>query len=227
MIIRNGVQPKAFYKGDNPIKGIYRGEDLVWRKARLPDAYREVEYIESDGGYVNLGFTESFQSHTVVRLFLPSEISVGSYIIGKAGTRANLRIIASTQQLRVNFNSTTDAATFINFAYAPIGEEFVVEYWFDIGNREIKARMNDNPIISALFNPLTITDDYTIRHFILSTGTGYKNIRILEYLHESNEGNHHLIPCYRKSDNAIGEYDLTNDVFISGTGALLAGPDVN
>lgn len=31
MIIRNGVQPEAFYKGDDPIKAIYRGEDLVWQ----------------------------------------------------------------------------------------------------------------------------------------------------------------------------------------------------
>lgn len=38
----------------------------------------------------------------------------------------------------------------------------------------------------------------------------------------------YFIPCYRKSDNIIGMYDVINDVFYtnSGTGTFLKGPDV-
>lgn len=39
-----------------------------------------------------------------------------------------------------------------------------------------------------------------------------------------------LIPCYRKSDNVAGYYDITNKKFYTndlGTGSLIAGPDVN
>lgn len=38
-----------------------------------------------------------------------------------------------------------------------------------------------------------------------------------------------LIPCYRKSDNEPGFYDVVNSVFYTnqGTGALVAGPDAN
>ena len=38
----------------------------------------------------------------------------------------------------------------------------------------------------------------------------------------------HLIPCYRKSDNVCGFYDVIGNEFYTskGTGTLLAGPDV-
>jgi hypothetical protein len=38
-----------------------------------------------------------------------------------------------------------------------------------------------------------------------------------------------LIPCRRKSDNALGFYDSKNNIFYTnqGTGTLIAGPDVN
>ena len=38
-----------------------------------------------------------------------------------------------------------------------------------------------------------------------------------------------FIPCYRKSDNVVGMYDLVNGKFYTneGTGEFVKGPDVN
>jgi hypothetical protein len=37
-----------------------------------------------------------------------------------------------------------------------------------------------------------------------------------------------FIPCYRKSDNVIGMYDVINDAFYtnSGTGTFIKGPNI-
>lgn len=40
-----------------------------------------------------------------------------------------------------------------------------------------------------------------------------------------NDVQRHLIPCYRKSDNKVGLYDIQQKVFRTPTGTLIAGPD--
>ena len=46
---------------------------------------------------------------------------------------------------------------------------------------------------------------------------------------ENGEVIQHLVPCYRKTDNAIGMYDVVNDEFHAneGTGEFLKGQNVN
>ncbi len=53
-------------------------------------------------------------------------------------------------------------------------------------------------------------------------------IYYFKWLDSNNELVQDLVPCYRKSDNEIGMYDLVSNTFYinAGTGTFIKGPDV-
>lgn len=57
----------------------------------------------------------------------------------------------------------------------------------------------------------------------------YKNVYLYDFkIYDNNVLVRNFVPCYRKSDNQAGLYDLVNDKFYtnSGEGVFLTGPDV-
>ena len=58
--------------------------------------------------------------------------------------------------------------------------------------------------------------------------TGLQKIKYCKIWEEDNLIRN-LVPCYRKSDNKLGLYDIVNGKFYTnqGTGEFTAGPDVD
>lgn len=78
-IVMNGVSPKNILIGDAQVVRQYVGSDLIWKKARLPAEYQEVEWIESSG-------TQYIDTGIIVSENIGFEMSVARMKTGSAGT---------------------------------------------------------------------------------------------------------------------------------------------
>lgn len=116
-----------------------------------------------------------------------------------------------------------------------------VQYWFSDRHgassfqRDIKLSATEY----SVFHYSEITYDIGNRYNTFSGkgGSGYQSARTPKILSNdatgkffgmTHNGQHHVIPCIRKADNAIGLYFTQNSQFYAneGTGTPIAGPDV-
>ena len=197
---------------------------------RLPYEYQEVEWIE--------GNSTNFYLDTGVKMDLTKETYIeGKFLIPSSGSR---RFIFGSYSgtYNVNIETRTD-----NRLRLYMGADRSVS----TGSISI----NTPEISTFSYNPNTNTATTTYGQIVASDVYDYKNeqsnnvslftdtrkdgspfigIRVYYYKHIEN-GNEkcHLIPCYRKSDNVIGMYDLISKTFkineLSGT--FTKGNDVH
>jgi len=54
-------------------------------------------------------------------------------------------------------------------------------------------------------------------------------MKLYSFAIRGQNNNHNLVPCYHKTDNVAGMYDLATSTFLTnnGTGTFIVGPDVN
>lgn len=219
----NDVKPrqvKSLYKGSTKIIKRYKGTDVIYRG--LPSAYQEVEYIESTGTqYIDTGITGSERANTPIIDISDIEftqVSSGDQYQGFGPRSTSHYGITSAGKytLSGNVNSTTNA----------VGVRRILEATYEpqtlqlkIGNVETITR-TVSLVIGAVANPYSL----------LGTDEGYYCYAKLYSCKISIQGTivRDFIPCYRKSDNVIGLYDLVNGVFYTnaGTGTFLKGGNV-
>lgn len=193
---------------------------MAIRKIILPSAYQQVEYIESSGtqyidtGYYatttsginidyaytasgNAGLCGIFQSQTprTDTLFistLSGQTSTVIYLISRGGELTNNVVPTLGTKYNAKINYLNNGKLIIdNTKTGNDGSNGVVS------SRTIKLFCRDN-----------------------SGNLAYTNARI--YMCKISEGGNivrNFIPCYRKSDNVIGLYDLVNGVFYTNAGS--------
>lgn len=185
---------------------------------RLPSIYQEVEYIQSDGNqYLSL--------------------DVGSF-------NANFKLDIDFQQTS---SSTSELCLFGNsglevftrsegFGYwtSSNGSSFATNYASLRGQRVFASidnsngKMQVNSVVTT-YTPKTVSSYTSINVFRYAYSDRYLFVGRIFYL-KLYTGNKYieLIPCYRKSDNVIGMYDLVGKQFYvnQGTGTFLKGPNV-
>lgn len=187
--------------------------------ARLPSAYQEVEYIESTGTQyiaLNTPITSDYnieidyeRTGTINFLLGTSKQSVFHFCLG--GDFA----IRSTGWNAYSYTTTGNREVIRNEG----------KYWY----------LNDSLAITTSDVP-SITTEYGLTLFVynvngvINSGTfsSYKLFNFKEYY--GNELKANYIPCYRKSDNEVGLYDIVNNQFYTnqGTGSFISGrPLVN
>lgn len=184
----------------------------------LPDEYQQVEYIESTGTqYIDTGV----KLNTTYRI--ETEIKWTPNIENR---RQLFGVNAGTYYWGINRDYKYECGT------ANVGVVTASTDKFDklIITREInKETINVNGIDDA--NRIeSVTADLIHTLFGLYLNTGYQCYCTMKYykIFNNNIIVRDFIPCYRKSDNEIGLYDLVTNTFFTnqGTGTFLKGNDI-
>lgn len=73
--------------------------------------------------------------------------------------------------------------------------------------------------LGALNNSGTLSTAYSVGNIVIYDCKIYEDNNLIRY----------FIPCYRKSDNHVGMYDVINDEFYmnQGTDVFVKGPDAS
>ena len=228
---------KSYYLRVIQSDGIERKCKLVSNNAKhslliqpLPSEYQEVEWIEGDSTnfYLNTGVKMDLTKDTYIEgKFLIPEGGSRRYIFGSySGTyNVNIEVIAADllrlymgsdkglSSSTVSFN-TPEIST---FSYDPSTNTATTTY----GQRVVSAVYDykePQPNNVSLF-----TDTR-------KSGSPFAGIRVYYYKHYENGSlKCNLIPCYRKSDNKIGMYDLVSKTFKTNelSGTFTKGNDVH
>ena len=199
-------------------------------KTRVPQEYQEVEYIEADGTqWIDTGVA-SDASHTIY--------SEGSAYEGKASGLLQSFVDNSN---RLGFKLYGGSKK-IGYYWRIAGggqnnKEISTE---DLGGIDVTKRLQVTQSAVGLVikqGDLTKTVSYsgsasgsTGGNWMIfkSSETESHGILYEAKIIDSSGLIHHYIPCYRKSDNEIGVYDIVTDEFLtnSGTGEFKIGNDV-
>lgn len=203
---------------------IYLDEPIEAR-ANIPNEYEEVEYLESTGTqYIDTGINVNTTTSRYETKINPSSVS-GT--MGIFGTRNNS--MASQSSMNV----------FI------IGGTFRLDWLSGNGNYNVRnISTNTEYTISitrglATINNVNYTSGETISidslyPFYVGSfnnvgsvfSTGFSGKIYYSKLYNNNILVFDGVPCYRKSDNEIGMYDLVSNTFFTnaGTGNFIVGP---
>lgn len=197
---------------------------------RLPYEYQEVEWIE--------GNSTNFYLNTGVKMDLTKETYIeGKFLIPASGSR---RYIFGSYSGTNNVNIEIIKANLLRLYMGT-----------DKGLSSSEISFNTPEISTFSYNPITNTATATYGQIVASDVYDYKGehsnnvslftdtrksdspfagIRVYYYKHYENGSlKCHLIPCYRKSDNVIGMYDLISKSFKTNelTETFTKGNDVH
>lgn len=195
---------------------------------RLPSAYQEVEYIQSTGTqYIDTGIMPSSSTNITMDY---------EYISGQSGKYIPLaceRTTVGSSMFGVWINDRTKEIA-INYGTIDTG---AISGTSGAGrhiysNNGNKWYLDGNLIKTISTSSFSSTGSFFI--FALNAGTDIQTRDCTAKLYsftayQNSNLIRKLVPCYRKSDNAIGLYDLVNNVFYTnaGTGVFLMGAEVN
>lgn len=196
----------------------------------LPNEYQEVEYIESTGTqYINTKYLVNDKTNFEVKAQLSDSTQADGCLMGVR------KSISTNDYLLWNNNFQTGLSqSIIRF----IKKSDV--YYVSNGNYEVNIYRfeNNNFYLNGEQKAVTETTiDNTNLNLYLGTlnnggsadSRGYNGKIYYLKVWEDNGLIRNYIPCYRKSDNEVGMYDLVSNTFYTnaGTGTFSKGEDVD
>lgn len=198
------------------------------KKGRLPSGYQEVEYIQSTGTqYIDTNhiFTADNQKLETKVKFITTGgrwAGVFKFNVGNA-----LSIAPYNNKLWFGRNGDYYTTTTYN-------DGDLLNIKAIAKNRNLTGYVNGQEVLNILYSN-TYTPPYNYYLFAQNYGDnnnspwGMGNSRIYYFrLYENDVIIRDFIPCYRKSDNEIGLYDIVGNKFYTnqGSGAFIKGADV-
>lgn len=221
---------------NKPSEGSSSGENssgvLHPRTCALPDTYQQVLFLQSSGTQhivTSVPIAPTVETRSIGRFTGSNSASV-SLIGGRNNNNNNGRYIplsingSDTSKLRwaygtSDLNSNYSAYTLNNIIY---------------NDSNHKVYLNGIEIMNASDTSLNTTSQQNVTLFGMSgySGVSYKATGRLYYVAFYNNETGVLmgdyVPCYRKSDNKPGMYDLVTDTFFTneGTGEFTMGANI-
>lgn len=194
---------------------------INFKKNRLPGEYQEVEYIESTGEQyisINMYGTEK------TRIVIDATITKTSVVTQLCGN-----LVDTSKAISFNLIETSTAITrFGNKSTSGLAYNYVTS---DI--RTLFDLSNDGYYIDGINRWTPNSSDFTtgghLRIFAASNSSNKAIGKLYSAkIYENGVLVRDMIPCYRKSDNVVGMYDIVNDVFYTnaGTGTFIKGGNV-
>lgn len=203
---------------------------------RLPSEYQEVEYIKSTGTqYIDLNFIAVGGMRAEYAVTYDNDMlstdKNGGYIVGSHNTR---NPYARNGGYYNNYSPIKGwelgYGDFFPHYTTPLtyGQKYKVEFQTISGNAYLKV---DDVLLISNTTQTNMTANTNVMVFTNAIDMTVKAIATIYYIKLWNKDGtlvRDLVPCYRKSDNVIGLYDLVNDAFYinNGTGVFLKGNDV-
>ena len=199
------------------------GDNLEYVKTKLPSEYQEVEYIESTGTqYIDTGYKANNNSSVEIEV---SDMVINDQYVAIFGAReSNLNqfwvfFTQNTHIIKARYNNQTSTGVPIN-NYTKINLD--------------KNKFFVNDELKFEFEKQDFSCNYDLYLFCVNNldSVQYLNNSVRIYsckIYDNNNLVRDFVPCYRKSDNVIGMYDLANNIFYtnSGTGDFLKGADIS
>lgn len=195
----------------------------------LPAEYQQVDYIESSGTqYIDTGYKPNERSEYELDFeFAEFYESITGFVFGSR--------ISGTQEAT---GFTANVSSINKYNYLGRGS-----FYAEIRNNELSLNTNynfkiknDGFIVNGITKDTTqntLTGIATFNLYIFNSNNGSlstgSKIKLKKFkIYENNVTVKNFIPCYRKSDNVVGLYDLVNKVFYTnaGTGAFTYGSEV-
>lgn len=190
----------------------------------LPNEYQEVNYIESSGTqYIDTGITPNSDTGFKVRMSV-SNVTSDTYVFGCRKSTANDRFVigAYSGYIYLGYGQTFADST----KWKPkVNETFEISLNYD---NDRKGYYNGQYPVNAKQSTIPNMSGATIGIFkaLGRETTGTQSTRVYNVqITQSGIITNNFVPCYRKSDNEIGFYDIENNVFYtnSGTGTFSTG----
>ena len=200
----------------------------------LPDAYTQLEYIESTGTqYIDTGVN----ADNKLKLDMDMEFTSK----GISTYKNPFGAIYNTGALRLHINpnnaSSVNVQTGPNNSNVPVfnGYPYTTRFQsiIDILNKTITTRIDDTTQESTL----TYTNSFNLNmnFWLFRRNANSEDLKYYSYnklyyfrMYQNSTLVRDFIPCYRNSDNEAGLYDLINNVFYTnqGTGKFIKGPSI-
>lgn len=220
-VIPNPDYPQDIHvvKGENVIK--------ISSGPIIPDEYQQVEYIESDGNqYIDTDYIPNYETKIYCK-FAHNEHVLDTPVFGARTSNSGNQYVlwshpegyTATGKSQTNFNGKIQ--TLENYP-----EETMVEF-------EYSKTGGKYGLIEWTWSTTSGTPNVTLAMFTLKQGTNIDKRKFSGKMWAFKIWDKEIlvrdfIPCYRKSDNAIGMYDIVNGTFYAnlGTGNFTKGPNV-
>ncbi len=219
-VILNNVFPKTWDTSKDYTTNFYYPSDyskcLIYdvQPTKVPSEYQEVEYIESSGTqYIDTGMNLN-QNNGV-------EFKISNITYGNAklfGSRSS----ASSNNFSIISTSTSIVLDFQNYnnnrlqVTTPISEPITIS----LNNQKMIVNTNEKNI--GTYTSFTTPGHAYIFNGAGSFPNGYGLSSMRLYyckIYDNGTLVRDYIPCYRKSDNEPGLYDLVNNVFYTNAGS--------
>ena len=199
----------------------YQFEVVALVYGRLPVGYQEVEYLQSSGTqYFDLGMYNNLANTEITLDFMLLAYAQANAVLGANNTSANIVYIGRPDGNSSPYNMSywystkrTGTATLNERVEAVVNDDNgnILENNTIVGTATISSSLNTRLYLFGVASNSLVN----ARVYALSMRNKTTNSSILNY-----------VPCYRTSDNQAGFYDLTNSVFVTGTGTFIVGADV-
>ena len=192
--------------------------------SQLPTEYQEVEYIESTGTqYIDTGYCATANTKVLTDVKVLSVPARNAWLFGSRNSDVTSRyeLIWLDSEKVYRFYYGTNNYT---FSGVPSTGELAIT------TASTGATINGVSVTPAA---ATISSTNSIYIFSCHGGTASNEtsyMRLFSFkIYEGKILMHDFVPCYRKSDNAVGLYDLVNGVFYTnaGTGDFAKGKNSN
>lgn len=219
--------------GNEEIDGIktFKIKPRVLCSSDLPSEYQEVEYLESQGEqWIDIGIdydTIGSKLSVETSIYYDQTITSNQYIFGSAassGRYLNPRIETNNTMTVVTGGGSANLV----IQGISIGSFTKKDLTFEVDGKNFKVHANNRNYTGTASGTPTSTGNIAL--FGLNSASSSFAGRIYYFRLYDGTGVliRNLVPCYRKSDNEAGVYDLVNDVFYtnSGEGAFTVGADV-
>ena len=196
--------------------------------ASMLDDYQQVEYLESTGTqYIDTGFTQT--SLMTIDCDIENTSPSYNYLFGGSQYDAGRGVNVYNG---LYYNNTLEYNYGLNggyIAYTAASRVFMTQVLTD-NNTKMTATINGESFTCNVGTALASE----VRVFAASTTTGYRRIYsgmklYMFKIYDAGTIVRDFIPCYRKSDNVAGLYDVCTNTFFTnqGTGSFTCGADLN
>lgn len=222
----NGNSPrKITYNNSNVSKLIYNG-NVVWKG--LPSAYQEVEYLETQGlQHVEIDYICNNKTRLYFEFRTPSAIPTNKstvlFYTGSGSTNFGYALSST--------GASGKSRAFYRGTYTGDYLDTETDYVLDFN----KNKLYLNNVLLHTFNENTFTVDFKLPIFAqyynntTPVGRAPSGTRIYyAKIYDNGTLTCELVPCYRKSDNKPGFFDVINeDFYINlGTDDFIVGSNV-
>ena len=207
----------------------------LWQKSELPSTYQQVEWIhapDSYGCYIDLGFAFDTKAKIYLSHYITGATSANyGYIFGAAENSGKLRCMLTSPYSGASVYGSTDSG------YITTATSIQEDAFNDFEMTFKKGELSITNATTGKTKSITTQAEYTMQNNLYlfaqnyngSARFGYhRKVRYFQYYDKNDELVCDLIPCYRKSDNVIGMYDVVRNIFLTnaGNGSFTKGANV-